>query len=300
MNPFPPTMNMAPKQLIPNPELKQPQTSEHVLYVGNLPPSIEDTLLYEIFRPYGKVVFAKVRKDVFSSDSRGYGFVSYETKQEAENAIKELRYKEFQGQELKIFFKKQNQDFNTDANIFFKNLPLNFKAKELHSICSPFGNVLSCQIKKDDKGKGLGYAYVQFEKPEEAEKAIKALNEKQIGENVVTVAKFVSSKMRRVEQKNIYIKQFPKKWNKAQVEGLIKKKFHALGEIESEAIFDKEIDGKVQYFAFLAYKQKESADEAIKLNNIKLEEDAEPLYVGFAESKKKRKEKFKKQTVPFD
>lgn len=33
---------------------------------------------------------------------------------------------------------------------------------------------------------------------------------------------------------------------------------------------------------------------------MKLEEGQDPLYVGFAESKKKRKEKFKKQNIPFN
>lgn len=63
---------------------------------------------------------------------------------------------------------------------------------------------------------------------------------------------------------------------------------------------EKDIDGSKKFFAFIAYKDKESADKAIELNNIKPEENAEPIYVGFAESKKKRKEKFKKQTIPFD
>lgn len=79
--------------------------------------------MFEIFRPYGKVIFAKVRKDLFSSDSKGHGFVSFENKDEAEKAMKDLCYKEYQGHELKIYFKKQNQEFNLDANIFFKNLP---------------------------------------------------------------------------------------------------------------------------------------------------------------------------------
>lgn len=84
------------------------------------------------------------------------------------------------------------------------------------------------------------------------------------------------------------------------MEAFLKNKFHTLGEIESEAIMEKEIDGNKKFFAFIAFKDKESADEAIKLNNIKPDEKSEPIYVGFAESKKKRKEKFKKQTVPFD
>lgn len=55
---------------------------------------MEDTLLYEMFRPYGTIQSAKVKKDVFSFDSKGYGFVTYATKEEAFKAMEALRYKE--------------------------------------------------------------------------------------------------------------------------------------------------------------------------------------------------------------
>ena len=121
---------------------------------------MEDTLLYEMFRPYGTIQSAKVKKDVFSFDSKGYGFVCYNTKEEAQRAMEELRYKECQGQELQIYIKKPNMEFNQDANLFFKNIGKETKAKELHKMCEKYGNILSCKIKKDDKGNNLGYAYV--------------------------------------------------------------------------------------------------------------------------------------------
>ena len=100
MNPFPPGMlNMGNQPIIPTPEIKN-ITQDSTLYVGNLPPQMEDTLLYEMFRPYGTIVNTKVRKDVFSSDSKGYGFVTYSNKVEAQKAVEELRYKECQGHEL--------------------------------------------------------------------------------------------------------------------------------------------------------------------------------------------------------
>lgn len=58
---------------------------------------MEDTLLYEMFRPYGNITSAKVKKDVFNFDSKGYAFVTYSTKEEAQKAMEELRYKECQG-----------------------------------------------------------------------------------------------------------------------------------------------------------------------------------------------------------
>ena len=80
----------------------------------------------------------------------------------------------------------------------------------------------------------------------------------------------------------------------------MKKNFHPLGKVESEAIISKEIDGETKFFAFIAFDDKKSAEEAIKLNEMTMEEGEDNLYVGYAESKKKRKEKFKKQNIPFN
>lgn len=118
----------------------------------------------------------------------------------------------------------------------------------------------------------------------------------------IEVKKFVSSKNRKVEKKNIYLKQFPESYGEEEIKKFISEKLQPLGKIESEGIYGKEINGKKKYFAFVAFAEKESADEAIeRYNNIKLEDDSDDkLYVGIAESKKKRKEKFKKQHIPIN
>lgn len=99
-------------------------------------------------------------KDIYSGESKGFAFLTYDTKESAQKAKDAMNFKDFHGYELKIYFKKTNTEFNQEANIFFKNLSDEAKAKELNDLCKEFGNILSCQIKKDDKGNSLGYAYV--------------------------------------------------------------------------------------------------------------------------------------------
>lgn len=108
MQPFPPGMlNFGNKPMTQGFEVKD-TSQDATLYIGNLPLQMEDTLLYEMFRPYGSITSAKVKKDVFSFDSKGYGFVTYSNKAEAQKAMEALRYKECEGQELQIYFKKPN------------------------------------------------------------------------------------------------------------------------------------------------------------------------------------------------
>lgn len=82
---------------------------------------------------------------------------------------------------------------------------------------------------------------------------MESLQGTKIGGCVTEVSKFISSKNRGVEQKNVYIKQFPSSWKKEDVEKFLKEKFHILGKVESEAIGSKEIEGETKYFAFIAF-----------------------------------------------
>jgi len=49
--------------------------------------------------------------------------------------------------------------------------------KDLHDTFSTFGTTLSCKVARDEKGASKGYAYVQFETEESANKAIEKLND---------------------------------------------------------------------------------------------------------------------------
>ncbi len=72
------------------------------IYVGNLPYSMDDDGLSEIFVPYGQVTSARVIKDKFTSRSRGFGFVEMADDEEALKAIAELNGKSFDGRDLKV------------------------------------------------------------------------------------------------------------------------------------------------------------------------------------------------------
>lgn len=63
------------------------------LYVGNLPPSYKDQDLEDLFSEHGTVKSAKVIVDHTTGKSKGFGFVELSSKDEGQNAIKELNGK---------------------------------------------------------------------------------------------------------------------------------------------------------------------------------------------------------------
>lgn len=72
------------------------------IYVGNLPFSVRDNELTELFSEYGEVKSANVIMDRSSGLSKGYGFVEMDDKNSAEEAIQYLNGKEVKGRELRV------------------------------------------------------------------------------------------------------------------------------------------------------------------------------------------------------
>lgn len=60
------------------------------LYIGNLSWGVDDLALENLFSEQGQVVEAKVVYDRDTGRSRGFGFVTYNSTQEVENAISSL------------------------------------------------------------------------------------------------------------------------------------------------------------------------------------------------------------------
>jgi cold-inducible RNA-binding protein len=72
------------------------------VHVGNLSKSISDAELNAIVLPFGAPESAEVVKDRISGESRGYGFVVFNTTDEAQAAIAGLDGKDVEGQVLKV------------------------------------------------------------------------------------------------------------------------------------------------------------------------------------------------------
>ena len=70
------------------------------IYVGNLPWSIDDSGLEQVFAEHGTVTSAKVVTDRDTNRSRGFGFV--EMSDGGENAIEALNDAEVDGRKLVV------------------------------------------------------------------------------------------------------------------------------------------------------------------------------------------------------
>lgn len=72
------------------------------LYVGNLPYSVTDSQLGEMFSQFGTVQSASVIMDRQSGRSKGFGFVEMGSPEEAQAAAEQMNGQEMEGRALVV------------------------------------------------------------------------------------------------------------------------------------------------------------------------------------------------------
>ena len=72
------------------------------IYVGNLPYSVTEDELRDVFAEFGEVSSANVIMDRFSGQSKGFGFVEMPNNSEADEAIKALNESSLKGRDIKV------------------------------------------------------------------------------------------------------------------------------------------------------------------------------------------------------
>jgi len=80
------------------------------IYVGNLPFNFGEKELKETFSSFGEITEATVISDRYSGRSKGFGFVTFSSEDEAKKAVDEMNGKEVGGREIKVSEAKARED----------------------------------------------------------------------------------------------------------------------------------------------------------------------------------------------
>lgn len=72
------------------------------LYVGNLPFSITEQSLKDLFAGHGSVASARIITDRDTGRSKGFGFIEMSSDDEAQSAIESLNGQEYEGRKLVV------------------------------------------------------------------------------------------------------------------------------------------------------------------------------------------------------
>lgn len=170
------------------------------IFVKNLSVDVDNKALYDTFSLFGNILSCKVVHS-HGGDSKGYGYVHYETQEAAEEAIEKINGMLIAGQEVFVgqFQKRQERgDEVVFTNCFVKNIPSHWTEAMLKTEFQPFGAITSCVIMPTKVAKAnttddttekdtdvdasttnktvRGFGFVNFEEPEAAAAAVEALN----------------------------------------------------------------------------------------------------------------------------
>lgn len=158
-----------------------------------------------MFVKYGAVVSSKIRKDA-SGESKGFGYVQFEEEECAKKAIQELNGVSVHGKELYVglfLSKEERQKDDMFTNVYVKKLTDSITEEDLRHHFGRFGPLNSVVVMKDEAGNSKGFGFVDFERPEDASKAVKSNGSLFYGEKLY-VARAQKKSEREAELKRVH------------------------------------------------------------------------------------------------
>ncbi|AQK44640.1 Polyadenylate-binding protein 2 [Zea mays] len=244
----------------------------------------------------GQVVSVRVCRDVTSRRSLGYAYVNYSNPLDAARALEVLNFAALNNKPIRVMYSNRDPSSRRSgsANIFIKNLDKTIDNKTLHETFSSFGTILSCKVAVDEAGQSKGFGFVQYDKEEAAQNAIKSLNGMLINDKPVFVGPFVRKQERdhsfdKTKFNNVFVKNLSESTTK---EDLLKI-FGEYGDITSAVVMIG-MDGKSRCFGFINFENPDAASHAVQELNGKKINDKE-WYVGRAQKKSEREMELKRR-----
>ncbi|XP_047659669.1 polyadenylate-binding protein 1-like [Tachysurus fulvidraco] len=145
------------------------------LYVGDLHPEVTELMIFERFRPAGPIKSVHICRDRKSGyslgyayvnfcyqydvfllkvvESKGYGYVQFESQEAAASAIKRLNGMLLNDQYVTIEYFKYRDERKPEArpqhqanNLFIKNLDYTIDDKCLCTVFGEFGTIISAKV----------------------------------------------------------------------------------------------------------------------------------------------------------
>jgi polyadenylate-binding protein len=281
------------------------------IFIKNLDKTIDHKALHDTFSTFGHILSCKIATDG-SGQSKGYGFVQFETAESAQSAIDKLNGMLINDKQVYVghFLRKQDRDNDLSKtkfnNVYVKNLSESFSEDDLKNTFGEYGTITSAVLMKDADGKSKCFGFVNFESPDEAAKAVEALNGKKVDDKEWYVGKAQKKSEREQELKGRFEQTVKETVDKYQGVNLylknlddsisdekLKEIFSEFGTITSYKIM-RDPNGVSRGSGFVAFSTPEEASRALGEMNGKMIV-SKPLYVAVAQRKEDRKARLQAQ-----
>lgn len=184
---------------------KQDTSNHYHIFVGDLSPEIETQTLKEAFAPFGEISNCRIVRDPQTLKSKGYAFVSFVKKADAENAIAAMNGQWLGSRSIRTnwstrkpppprtdrvrpptnnkqptFDEVYNQSSPTNCTVYCGGFTNGITDEAVQSLFAPFGTIQDIRVFKDK-----GYAFIKFTTKEAATHAIEGVHNKEINGQIV-------------------------------------------------------------------------------------------------------------------
>jgi polyadenylate-binding protein len=276
------------------------------IFVKNLDASVGFKDLYDWFSEHGSILSCKVALNETTGQSKGYGFVHFESESSAKEAVEKMNGKVIQGKAMFVgpFVPKKLRNQNIEkswTNVYVKDIDPEVSDEEFKQLFEAFGPVNSPLLKRNEKGLSEGYGFVNFLRHEDAKVAVEKLNGHKLKNKAIVCCRAQKRAEREAKLKreweqqkfnkyhgiNLYVKHIEDEID----EETLKREFSAFGEVKSCKIPIDE-KGSSKGFGFVCFSTPEDAQKAINgLNSKILQGQKKPLFVTLHEPKEIRRQK---------
>lgn len=215
------------------PQSQTGETGRTVLWVSELPESITEMDLEQFFQDYKEAIMLtqinrQVNRMMDTSNPRSLtATVIFKDHKKADEARKALNMRKLRGKTVRIMWHEKDNSlrYNSQANLFVKNIASEVKAREFYEKILAFGDIVSAKLCENEDGIHNGYGYVSYYSSESAERAIQALNEKEVWGQKLEVKRFLKKNERfstLTTNRNIYVKNLPARYSENDIKDLFK------------------------------------------------------------------------------
>ncbi|KAI9307440.1 hypothetical protein BJ944DRAFT_176547 [Cunninghamella echinulata] len=283
------------------------------IFIKNLDVDIDNKALHDTFSAFGNILSCKIATDE-SGNSKGYGYVHYETEEAAENAIKHVNGMLLNDKKVYVarHIARKERQAQIDAlrdqftNIYVKNLDTDLSDEQFNAMFSKYGPVTSALVSRDDDGTSKGFGFVNFENSDDAHKAVDDLNEKEINGKVLYVGRAQKKSEREEELRRQY--ELAKMEKLAKYQGVnlyiknldddvdderLRQEFSVYGVITSAKVMRDEKENS-KGFGFVCFTSPDEATKAVTEMNGRML-GSKPIYVALAQRKEVRRSQLEAQ-----
>ncbi|KAL8043723.1 hypothetical protein ABFX02_08G003700 [Erythranthe guttata] len=165
---------------------EEPELSEEAkLFVGNLPYDVDSEKLATLFNQAGIVEISEVIYNRQTEQSRGFGFVTMSTVEEAEKAVEMFNRYDINGRLLTVNKasprgsqpEKAPRTYEPSFRMYVGNLPWQVDNAKLEQLFSEHGKVIDARVVFDrETGRSRGFGFVTMSTQAEVNDAIAALD----------------------------------------------------------------------------------------------------------------------------